>query len=155
MFWKHSRPTGTQSPSSGPSRLHVDRASRDRSAGDDHRRRSALDPEVLGSEPEIAATLEAAAFTYRDKDALDALRLLQAIATAELATTISSLATHEIAGPVTQDAVALLRDLALGRAAVMPEMVRRAVGPFGQADVSRSLFGCPGGSSARRDPNSF
>ena len=193
----------------------------------------ALDPELLGSEPEIAATLEAAAFTYRDnpglwssaagvavdllvpealagsgrrsasipphdprtarrargleaalvdrslvmvsslddaderraevhvagpaallvakaikiservdgsrlvdKDALDALRLLQAIPTAELATTISSLATHEIAGPVTQDAVALLRDLALGRGAVMPEMVRRAVGPFGQADVA-------------------
>jgi len=47
----------------------------------------------------------------RDKDALDVLRLLRAIDTDGLAARLRSLVAHDVAGPVTTEAVGLVRQL--------------------------------------------
>lgn len=68
----------------------------------------------------------------RDKDALDVLRLLQAVETADLATRLGRLRVEDLSAPVTDEAIAELGPIFGATGAVGTAMAIRAAGP--QAD---------------------
>ena len=70
-----------------------------------------------------------------DKDALDVLRLLQAIDTATLAAGLAQLADHDLSAAVTAEAVSQLAPLFGNPEAVGIRMAVRAAGPNAQQDV--------------------
>lgn len=76
----------------------------------------------------------------RDKDALDVLRLLQAVETADLATRLARLRVEDPSAPVTNEAIAELASLLGTTGAVGTAMAIRAAGPqAGPAVVAASM----------------
>lgn len=75
-----------------------------------------------------------------DKDALDVLRLLQAIATPTFAAGLAHLANHELSATVTADAVSQLRPLFSTPDAFGTSMAVRAAGPNSDARVISASF---------------
>lgn len=71
----------------------------------------------------------------QDKDALDVLRLLRAIPTADLATGFQRLADAELAADVTREAVAYAEELFATAAAVGSTMAARAATPLEDPDT--------------------
>jgi hypothetical protein len=63
-----------------------------------------------------------------DKDALDVLRLLQAVPTAHLARVLADLMSHELAAEVTREAMAALREHFSGARSAGAQMAARAAG---------------------------
>lgn len=70
-----------------------------------------------------------------DKDALDILRLLQAVETRVLATTIATLLQAEVARDVAREALVILREHFTDVRAAGPQMAARAAGALMPADV--------------------
>lgn len=70
-----------------------------------------------------------------DKDALDVLRLLQAVPTAALARSFRELVQDAIAQEVTQESLASLRTRFAGARGVGSQMAVRAAGPLADADA--------------------
>ena len=74
----------------------------------------------------------------QDKDALDVLRLLQAIPTEELAERLHLLRGDEIAGAVSRKAIAQLRELFASSAGLGAAMAARAVGTLADPQTIRA-----------------
>ncbi|WP_207926216.1 hypothetical protein [Actinocrispum wychmicini] len=71
----------------------------------------------------------------KPKDGLDVLRLLRAVDTAQLAWTLTELASDNVAGSVVEQAVQALRELAAGPEDVLPTLAADAEAGFGDLDV--------------------